>query len=322
MKCKEYKIAVVLVNWNGGEFTIPCIASLLEGSSCPDWIIVVDNGSEDGSVDMVGEKWPDVVIIRNESNLGFATANNQGVGRALALGATYVWLLNNDTVVAQNCLASLIHGVEVMPNAACYTTKIFYAQPSNMLWYDGGSWHPLHYSAMHINQKKDDMETGSTDVLATDYISGCSMFMPVDTVKKYGLFCGNYIAYSEDADFCLRLRKQQCTLCYVKGAMIWHKVSASLKKNNNQAMSCDVPPMGMYLMVRNNFWTIRRNYTLLLRFFLMLVHIAISMKMILFYVVKRNYLIINSVINGVRQGIGFDLDKLESNAVDIGRFNS
>lgn len=308
-------IAIILVNWNGCDLTLQCVHSIKQSSLQPDWIIIVDNGSVDNSAAIIKKNYPDVIIIKNKKNVGFGEANNIGARKAIQLGADYVWLLNNDTYIADDCLSKLLSAAELRPGAACYTSKIYYEKPPDMLWYDGGDWHPLHKGARHINQKKIDINQQDNTIVFTEYISGCSMFIPVVILKKYGLFCRDYIAYSEDADFCLRLRRDHQALCYVRGARIWHKVSASLLKNCKSSKSNGVPPYGLYLMVRNNFWTIRRNNALLPSIPILSLHVGITLKIGILYCLKRDWPKIRLLIKALLQGLFFPLHKLSSTSL-------
>jgi len=306
-----------LINWNGGEFTLPCIASLKRGLLLPEWIVVVDNASQDESPNEIGRQYPDVVLIRNEVNKGFAEGNNIGVRRALELGAEYVWLLNNDTVVAKDCLLRLIAATKTEPEAACYTTKIYYENPDTMLWYDGGEWHPLHLAPRHCHQQEYDCDPDSDDVVPTEFVSGCSMLIPAQVVREYGLFCRKFVAYSEDADFCLRLKKARRMLCYVKGAKIWHKVSASLKKNLASSDPAHAPGIALYLMVRNNYWMFRRNLNSILLLPVLLLHLCIAVKISLNFILSGNSAGVKCVARAVKDGLFADLTDMTFSATVV-----
>ena len=97
-------IVAVVLNWNGGDDTLACLESLAEAEVDT---ICVDNGSADGSADVVAARFPDVELLRNGTNLGYAGGNNVGIRRALELGAEWVWLVNNDATVASDAPAAL-----------------------------------------------------------------------------------------------------------------------------------------------------------------------------------------------------------------------
>src|SRR3990170_2544486 len=96
------KVFVVIVNWNGKEFLKKCLTTVLLNTVYPEYqVVVVDNGSVDGSVEMVKKEFSTVNLIENSENLGFSKANNQGIKHALFHGAKYVLLLNSDVEIAE-----------------------------------------------------------------------------------------------------------------------------------------------------------------------------------------------------------------------------
>src|SRR5262245_34308321 len=111
------RIAIVVLTWNRVEDTLECLASL-DGLDDPNFqTIVVDNGSTDRSVEVVRERYPQVVVVENHKNLGFAEGNNVGIRHALANGAEYMLLLNNDAVVDSALLRELRAAQLQLPEA-------------------------------------------------------------------------------------------------------------------------------------------------------------------------------------------------------------
>ena len=101
-------MTVIVLNYNGNQFIRACLDSLCSQSHKDLEILVVDNGSTDGSFEFVSENYPQVVAIRNEKNLGFAEGNNIGIRDALSRGADYVLLLNNDTMSEPDAIEKMI----------------------------------------------------------------------------------------------------------------------------------------------------------------------------------------------------------------------
>src|ERR1700756_3033913 len=105
------RVFILLLNWNNWKDTNECLNSL-ERLDYDEWeVIVLDNGSTDGSVERIREKFPEVEIIQLKANLGFSAGNNAGIRVALERGAEYVWLLNNDTTVSPKALRGCRPGV-------------------------------------------------------------------------------------------------------------------------------------------------------------------------------------------------------------------
>ena len=252
------RIGVVLLNWNGGEFTVPCIESLLAGTLTPWRILVWDNASDDGSPDQISERFPQVKVIRSQSNVGFARANNLGAAELLREGVDYIWILNNDTVIDSYCLEKLLGVMEGHPERAAAIGKILYAEPSDLIWYAGGVCRHWTLNAYHrgVGEKDCGQYDQAEDV---QFISGCCLFIRREVIERCGLFDEQYFAYDEDVDWCLRARQRGYVLRYEPGAVLWHRVSASLRKNTLGVQGGRVSARQHYLSTRNRLFTIRRH---------------------------------------------------------------
>jgi GT2 family glycosyltransferase len=119
---KEPTVSVIIVTWNGKKYALECLTSLQEQrSELPFEVIVVDNASTDGTPDAIAEQFPNVLLIRNDSNLGFAKANNIGIARSRG---KYVALVNSDVVVPQGCLDRLVDYLEKNPSIGLIGPKM------------------------------------------------------------------------------------------------------------------------------------------------------------------------------------------------------
>lgn len=148
-------ISIIILNWNGRSDTIECVESCLLSTYPSFRIVVVDNGSSDGSEAALLEKFPYLDIVQTGCNLGYAGGNNRGIRHALANGADYVWLLNNDTVVAPDALAELVAMAEATPHSGMIGSKILFYDRPDTIWFAGGFWSPdgahiWHLSLIHI----------------------------------------------------------------------------------------------------------------------------------------------------------------------------
>lgn len=233
-------ISIILVNWNGKEDTLACLASLrkLKVKSLKLKVIVVDNGSTDNSVEVIREKFPDVEVIETGKNLGFAGGNNVGIRKALEDGADFVWLLNNDTSVDENALIALLEAYKD-PRVGIAGSKIYFApghefhkdkyqknELGKVIWYAGGliDWQNVYASHRGV----DEVDTGQYDtVMETPFVTGCSMMVKKQVFEKVGLLDEKLFAYLEDLDFCLRAKQVGYTLLYEPQSKLWHKNAGS-----------------------------------------------------------------------------------------------
>ncbi len=251
------RVGVVLLNWNGGADTIPCIASLQRGTVKPWRIVVVDNASTDTSPDDILNKFPDVQLVRNPTNVGFAPGNNIGIRLLCEARADYIWILNNDTEVAPDCLEQLINTMERDPAIGAASAKILFVDPSNHIWYAGGHWNSKILQARHIGER--ELDRGQYDRAGdTEFLSGCCMFIRRSAIERIGAFADEFFIYMEDSDWCQRAAKEGIRLYYAPSAVLIHKVSAAMKRNTLGAAGGRISARFIYLTTRNQLWIIRR----------------------------------------------------------------
>lgn len=254
----DIKVAVLLLNWNGVELTLPCIDSLINGTVRPTKIFVVDNASIDCSVQKLGNTFSDIEVIENKENLGFTGGNNVGLERILSGNYDYVWILNNDTVVAENSLKYLLDAMEADLGIAAASGKILYDDPQNLIWYAGSRFNFWTLQAAHKGERhKDLMQYDLPEDVP--FISGCCMFVRKSALEHVGLFDNNFFAYYEDYDWCLRAKSLGLRLRYVPDSVIYHKVSASFKKTSIQSCGGTSSPFVIYLITRNRMFIIRKH---------------------------------------------------------------
>lgn len=219
-------VFIIILNWNGKEDTLDCLRSLREVDYSRFKILVVDNASKDGSVEAIKKEFPDIEIIVNAANLRFAGGNNVGMKRAIELGADYLLLLNNDTIVDKDFLTKLVDGAEVLPQVGMAGPKIYYHKDPKRLWYAGGkiAWWKGWISHRGVRE----FDNGQYNTIGeTEYITGCCVLVKREVIDKIGMLDEAYFIYGEDADWSIRASRAGYKLMYVPTSFLWHKVSVS-----------------------------------------------------------------------------------------------
>jgi GT2 family glycosyltransferase len=217
-------VFAVTLNWNQADNTLACLESLtqLEGIRCT--ILLVDNASTDDSVLKVRQRFPQVEILVNPSNLGFGKGFNLGMRVAYQAGADYVFIINNDTYLAPDTLSILLQ--HAADDVGILAPVIYYASQPAVIWAIGGKVNPLN---LEVAEKgRGTVNTGNwPSDLEHDFVTGCAMLLPRHTLEKVGFFDEAFQMYYEDADFCRRVRQAGLRILVVTKARLWHKVSAS-----------------------------------------------------------------------------------------------
>jgi GT2 family glycosyltransferase len=217
--------AVVLA-FNQLEYTRECLRSLQGLDPAPDVVLLVDNGSTDGTADRVRAEFPHVEVLALEENRYFAGGVNAGLDRALAAGAGSVLLLNNDLVMESGALGILRASLESDPRRGAVSPKLFYYEPPDRIWFAGGIVSRGSGLVRHrgVNRKDDAFRDGP---LALDYVSGAAVLLSRAALQKTGLLDPDYIIYVEDVDWSARARAAGFTLWYEPSARGWHHVSVT-----------------------------------------------------------------------------------------------
>jgi GT2 family glycosyltransferase len=244
-------ISIIVVNWNNASDTIACIASLHDIQYSAFDIIVVDNGSHDGSADEIQAAADDITLIRNERNLGFAVGNNIGIQRAVKNGADAVLLLNNDTTVDPEILNAFVSALDTHPDAGFLTAKIYYFDDPKRIWMGLPHWAGDTCSFEHDGLDALDEHGAFEKIEEISYACGCALFATADTLARVGLMEPKFFCYFEEVDWCFRAAREGLRSYFVPGAKVWHKVSAT--SGGKQA------PIVRYFRTRNRLLFAKRN---------------------------------------------------------------
>jgi len=221
-------VVIVIVNWQRPKDTIECVRSVLESDYSDTQIIVVDNGSEDGSVDKINEACPDISLISLPKNLGFTGGYNTGIGHAQKLDPAYIFLINNDTVVESGTVRYLTES-----NWDVAVPKITYYDAPDTIWAAGARWRKFPPTVKMIGYQKQDAQKYN-NAYPLDYTTGCALMVKTKVFDKISGFDPQFISYMEDYDFSYRVIGSGFTMGYVPEAIVHHKVSKTLGLSSPQ----------------------------------------------------------------------------------------
>lgn len=216
-------VDVVVLNWNGWQDTLACLSSL-QNLDYPSFrLLLVDNGSTDGSIEHIRAAMPSLELLPTGVNLGFGGGCNIGLRHALARGADYVWLINSDATVDAGALSALVREAEAHPKVGAVGSVLYEAdQPNRVQLWGGGTVN------LGLGRAQHRMAAG-----ALDFISGASILLRRAALEEVGLFDQvTFFMYWEDTDLGFRLRKAGWQLAVANDSCVWHKQSASLGKGS------------------------------------------------------------------------------------------
>jgi GT2 family glycosyltransferase len=207
-----YEVTIVIVNWNTRELLFDCLRSIYTQAGVDDWeVIVVDNASADGSVDMVRSEFADVNLIASPSNLGFAAANN--LAMSMARGR-YVLLLNSDTVVLDDAISKTVAYADRYPDAAVVGCRILNPDLSlqNSCFMFPSLLNLLLFSTYLYRLFPNNRFFGREqmtwwlrdDAREVEVVTGCYMLVRREAIADVGLMDDQFFMYYEETDWCFR----------------------------------------------------------------------------------------------------------------------
>jgi len=240
-------VSIIIVNYNGEKFLKKCLSSIKRQTYSDFEIIIVDNGSTDGSVKFVKREYlGSVRLIENSQNLGFGKGNNQGI---MISKGEYVALLNNDTEVEPNWLSELVKVAQSDKRIGMCASKIILGD--NQAQIDAAG-HLIYPDGLNRGRGHREKDVGQYDIKEEVlFPSACAAIYSRDMLDEIGLFDEDFFAYGDDTDIGIRARLMGWKCIYVPTAVVYHYHSATL---GNYA------PLKAYLVERNRVWVLLKYF--------------------------------------------------------------
>ena len=240
------RVAVVIPTWNGRELLARALPTLAAQTFTDSRTIVVDNGSEDGSVQWLAREWPDVEVIALDRNIGFAPAVNLGIEHA---SEEYVALLNNDMELDRGWLGALVGALDADPRLGSACPKQRSGRERERL---DGAGDELAWTGGASRRGVGEVDHGQYD-RAEDVFSACAgaAVYRSAALREVGLFDASFFAYLEDVDWGLRAQLAGWRARYVPEALVYHLGGAT---------SGRTPERERYLIARNHVAFLLKNF--------------------------------------------------------------
>ncbi|MHA1362064.1 MAG: glycosyltransferase family 2 protein [Candidatus Freyarchaeota archaeon] len=239
-------ISVVILNWNGGDYLRRCVKSVIETNYPRNLleVIVVDNGSTDGSARLAKKMYPQIKLIENGSNLGFCVGNNIGIKYA---SGSLIILLNNDTIVDKNWIREIVKSARD-PKVGIVGCRIYF--PGTRIIQTLGF--RMKFLGYWENIGAGQVDDGQfDDIEGVDWVSGAALSIKSEVIEKIGFLDPEFYAYCEDMDLCYRARKAGYKVV-ISNAIVYHYGSVSFDR---------LPLKKAYLNNRGSLYFIMKHYS-------------------------------------------------------------
>jgi len=244
----NWRTSVIIINWRQPAMTVECVQAVRQMRAANAELLLIDNGSGDGSVEQLRQAFPDVPLMALPENVGFAAAANRGLERASKRGFDYALLLNNDAFPARDMLSHLLE--ETSPDVALLSPKIFYEQAPRRIWFAGARRHRFLLEMRDTGQGELDGPrwAASRDV---EYLLGTGLLVNLEAAETVGWLDECFFMYYEDLDWSIRLSQAGYRLRLVADAHLYHRVSLSAGGVDS--------PLHRYYLARSSVLFFRRH---------------------------------------------------------------
>jgi GT2 family glycosyltransferase len=216
-------VSFVVLNWNGKAVLSECLDSIRNVDYAIHQIIVSDNGSTDGSVEMVRERYPDVILIENGKNHGVPVARNIGIRKALESDIDFIYCLDNDLVIDPKAIRRSLAIFEIDGRIAMVGSLILDREKPDVILSAGGivDWTQNLVSTLGMNERDTGQFHGIWDV---DYVGGGALLIRADYIRTHGAVDESFIGYGfEDTDFGMRAKTLGYRVVCCADAKVWHR---------------------------------------------------------------------------------------------------
>jgi GT2 family glycosyltransferase len=243
---------IVVLSYNGLADTRKCLGTLQHAIRPGVVPLLVDNGSTDGTKEVVEQEFPWCQILRLDPNAGPAGGNNRGIEYAMAKGADWILLLNNDTMVRPELCERLLEAAAALPEYAVLGPIINYMSEPELVMTDAVVFNGPHYHGFFERREVPPTHRHPPTAIETDVVNGCCMMIQADVFRKIGLFDENIFIYHDETDFCLRAWEAGFRCGVFDHQLIWHKGSSTFKDTGKR--------MARYYDSRNLYYVLRKHH--------------------------------------------------------------
>ncbi len=285
-------ISIIIPHWNGIDVLSECLESLKKSTYKDKEIIVVDNASSDGSQEWIKENHPDIILIENDQNYGYAGGCNRGVYTAKG---DWLLFLNNDTIHEPDWLELLAKSVEGKDDVAAIQPKIINYYERKLFDYAGGAGghidlfcYPFAKGRIFLEQEEDGGQYDTADDIF--WASGTAFMVRKDVFEQAGRFDETFFAHQEEIDLCWRLQLMGKRIVFEPKAVVYHKNAVSLPMHSYRKY---------YLNHRNSFFMLLTNYNLPLTLYFLPVRLMLEFVAIAYAIVKWDLRHFGAVFNSL-----------------------
>ena len=284
-------VFTIILNYNNYTDTIDTIESVLSSEYDVNSILLIENSSDKTIIRKIRTRFPDLAIIENEKNLGYAGGNNIGIQKAIASGADYIFLLNNDVTLEKDVLKKCVSAMEKSPGCAACQPIIVTFEDEEKIWSAGTQlyWGYPRLFLKGAKLQKDGIKPSPFGLV------GCAILFRRSALEQTGLFDESLFLLHEETDWCIRAKKMNFSLLIISNAIVSHKISTTIGMFSK---------IYLYYIGRNWLLVGKKNFSFFRYLYILVTEFLIRFPYYLYHVTKKGQItMIQYYLRGLFDGI-------------------
>jgi len=284
-------VYTIILNYNNFSDTIETIESVLSLEYDANSVLLVENSSDKTIIRKIRTQFPDLPIIENKNNLGYAGGNNIGIRKAIASGADYIFLLNNDVILEKDVLNKCVSAMEKSPSCGACQPIIVTFENEERVWSAGTQ---LYFGYPRLFLKGTKLQKNGIKTSPFGLV-GCAILFRRSALQQTGLFDDSLFLLHEETDWCIRAKQMNFSLLIISNAVVYHKISTSIGMFSK---------IYLYYIGRNWLLVGNKNFSFFCYLYVLLTEFLIRFPYYLYHVTKKGQIgMIKFYLKGIFDGI-------------------
>jgi len=284
-------VYTLVLNYNNYADTVETIESVLSMNYDSNVILLIENSSDNTIIQKIRTAFPNLAIIENKKNLGYAGGNNIGIQAAIAGGAEYIFLLNNDVILEKDVLEKCVSAMEKSPGCGACQPVIVASQNKGMIWSAGTQ---LFFGYPRLFLKGTKLQKNGIKTAPFGLV-GCAVLFRRTALQKTGLFDEALFLFHEETDWCIRAKKMDFSLLIISNAIVCHKISTTIGMFSK---------IYLYYVGRNWLLVGKKNFSFFFYLYILSTEFLIRFPYYLYHVTKKGQIgMIKFYLMGIFDGI-------------------
>jgi hypothetical protein len=267
-------VFTLILNYNNYSDTIDTIDSVLSLEYGANSVLLIENSSDKKIIQKIRAQFPELAIIENKKNLGYAGGNNVGIRKAMASGADYVFLLNNDVTLEKDVLNKCVSAMEKSPGCGACQPMIVTFENKDTIWSAGTQ---LFFGYPRLFQKGRELRNDEIKTSPFGLV-GCAILFRRSALQQTGLFDDSLFLLHEETDWCIRAKKMNYSLLIISNAIVSHKISSSIGMFSK---------VYLYYIGRNWLLVGKKNFSFYYYLFILVTEFLIRFPYYLYHITKK-----------------------------------